>query len=204
MRSFPSPQADGVIGYRLCATRDELTSRQRKPTRNAAVLFGGKEDATVSCMRISIVAVGKWKAGPERELFDEYVRRLHWPTTLKEVEEHRKVPPAQLVAREGELLLAALPKASPGLVVVALDRRGKALSSEELANQIRQWRDRGADELAFLIGGADGLSAAVKQRAGFILSFGAMTWPHLLVRAMLAEQLYRAQSIQTGHPYHRA
>jgi len=154
-------------------------------------------------MRITIIAVGKWKAGPERELFDEYARRLHWPTSLKEVEEHRKVPPAQLVAREGELLLAALPKASPGLFVVALDQRGKALSSEELANQIRQWRERGIDDLAFLIGGAEGLSASAKQRAGFILSLGPMTWPHLLVRTMLAEQLYRSQSIQSGHPYHR-
>jgi 23S rRNA (pseudouridine1915-N3)-methyltransferase len=154
-------------------------------------------------MRINLIAVGKWKASPERDLFDEYVRRLNWPTTLKEVEEHRKVPPAQLMAREGELLLAALPKASPGLFVVALDPRGKALSSEELANQLRQWRERGTDDLAFLIGGAEGLSAAARQRANFILSFGAMTWPHLLVRAMLVEQLYRAQAILTGHPYHR-
>ena len=155
-------------------------------------------------MHISIIAVGKWKAGPERDLYDEYVRRLSWRVTLKEVEEHRKVPPAQLMAREGELLLAALPKASPGLFVVALDQRGKGLSSEELANQLRQWRDRGIDEVAFLIGGAEGLSVAVRQRAGFVLSFGAMTWPHLLVRTLLVEQLYRAQSIQAGHPYHRA
>jgi 23S rRNA (pseudouridine1915-N3)-methyltransferase len=155
-------------------------------------------------MRISIIAVGKSKAGPERELFDEYVRRLDWPVAVKEVEEHRKVPPAQLMAREGELMLAALPKASRGCFVIALDQRGKALSSEELANQIRQWRERGIDELAFLIGGAEGLSVAAKQRAGFILSFGVMTWPHLLARAMLAEQLYRAQSILSGHPYHRA
>ena len=155
-------------------------------------------------MRITIIAVGKWKAGPERELYEEYVRRLNGPVTLKEVEEHRKVPPAQLMAREGELLLAALPKASSGLFVVALDQRGKGLSSEELANQLRQWRERGIDDLAFLIGGAEGLSTSVRQRAGFLLSFGAMTWPHLLVRTMLAEQLYRAQSIQAGHPYHRA
>lgn len=154
-------------------------------------------------MRISIIAVGKWKASPERDLFEGYLRRLTWPTTLKEVEEHRKVPPAQLMAREGELLLAGLPRAMPGLFVVALDPRGKGLSSEELANQIRQWRERGTDDLAFLIGGAEGLSGAVRQRANFVLSFGAMTWPHLLIRAMLAEQLYRAQAILTGHPYHR-
>ena len=155
-------------------------------------------------MRIAVIAVGKWKNGPERALFDEYAGRLSWPITVKEVEEHRKVPPAQLMAREGELLLAALPKASPGLVMVALDQRGKALSSEQLANNVRQWRDGGADDLAFLIGGADGLSVAVRQKANFILSLGAMTWPHLLVRTLLAEQLYRAQSILTGLPYHRA
>ena len=155
-------------------------------------------------MRIAVIAVGKWKSGPERDLFEEYAGRLGWPVTLKEVEEHRKVPAAQLMAREGELLLAALPKAASGLFVVALDPRGKALSSEELAHHFRQWRDkRGVKELAFLIGGADGLSGAVRERANFILSFGAMTWPHLLVRALLAEQLYRAQAILTGHPYHR-
>jgi 23S rRNA (pseudouridine1915-N3)-methyltransferase len=154
-------------------------------------------------MRISIIAVGKWKASPERDLFDEYVRRLNWRVILKQVEEHRKVPPAQLMAREGELLLAALPQASPGLTVIALDQRGRSLSSEELANQIRQWYEQGTDELTFLIGGAEGLSSAARQRANFVLSFGAMTWPHLLVRVMLAEQLYRAQSILAGHPYHR-
>jgi 23S rRNA (pseudouridine1915-N3)-methyltransferase len=155
-------------------------------------------------MRVSIIAVGKWKAGPERDLFAEYAGRLTLSLSLKEVEEHRKVPPAQLPAREGELLLAALPKASAGLFVVALDQRGKALSSEQLANHVRQWRDGGIDDLVFLIGGADGLSVAVRQKANFVLSFGAMTWPHLLVRTLLAEQLYRVQSILTGHPYHRA
>jgi len=155
-------------------------------------------------MRIAVIAVGKWKAGPERELFEQYAGRLSWPVTLREVEEHRKVPPAQLMAREGELLLAALPKSASGLVTVALDQRGKALSSEQLANHVRQWRDGGADDLAFLIGGADGLSVAVRQKANLILSLGAMTWPHLLVRGLLAEQLYRAQSILNGHPYHRA
>jgi 23S rRNA (pseudouridine1915-N3)-methyltransferase len=155
-------------------------------------------------MRIAIIGVGKWKAGPERDLFAEYAGRLSWTVTLREVEEHRKVPPAQLMAREGELLLAALPKPSSGLFTVALDRRGKALSSEELAHHLRQWRDGGVDNLVFLIGGSHGLSLAVRQKADFILSFGSMTWPHLLVRALLAEQLYRAHAILSGHPYHRA
>lgn len=155
-------------------------------------------------MRIAILAVGKWKAGPDRDLFEDYRQRLKWTVTVKEVEEHRKVPPAQLMAREGELLAAALPKPSGDAVTVALDHRGKALSSEEFANHVRQWRDRGVQDLSFLIGGADGLSKAVLERANLILSLGPMTWPHLLVRVMLAEQLYRSQQILSGHPYHRA
>lgn len=154
-------------------------------------------------MRITILAVGKWKAGPDKDLFEEYCRRLKWTVAVKEVEEHRKVPPAQLMAREGELLVAALPKPSGDVFTVALDQRGKALSSEEFSNHVRQLRDRGVQELSFVIGGADGLSKSVLERANQILSLGPMTWPHLLVRVMLIEQLYRTQQILAGHPYHR-
>jgi 23S rRNA (pseudouridine1915-N3)-methyltransferase len=87
---------------------------------------------------------------------------------------------------------------------VALDERGKALPSEAFAAKIGDWRDRGAGDLAFLIGGADGHGDAVRARADFLLAFGPMTWPHMLVRGMLAEQLYRAQQILAGHPYHRS
>lgn len=155
-------------------------------------------------MRITIVAVGRSKAGPDRDLFEEYRQRLKWTVTVREVEEHRKVPPAQLMAREGELLAAALPKPSGQAFNVALDQRGKALSSEEFANHVRQWRDRGIEDLSFVVGGADGLSKSVLERMNLVLSLGPMTWPHMLVRAMLAEQLYRAQQILLGHPYHRA
>jgi len=154
-------------------------------------------------MHILIAAVGRARSGPEQALFETYRQRLAWPLTLKEVEERRKLPPKQLMVREGELLLAALPKRHPGLVVVVLDPRGTALSSEALARKLGGWRDGGIDEIAFLIGGADGHGPAVGERAGFTLSLGSMTWPHLLVRAMLAEQLYRAQQILAGHPYHR-
>ncbi|HEY7690277.1 MAG TPA: 23S rRNA (pseudouridine(1915)-N(3))-methyltransferase RlmH [Dongiaceae bacterium] len=151
-------------------------------------------------MRIAIAAVGKWKAGPEQALFEEYRKRLKWPVTLKEVEERRPLPPPQLKAREAELLLDAVPaKAAP---LVALDERGKAFSSEALARQIAGWQ-QGGGEAAFIIGGAGGLDEAVRQRAGLLLSLGAMTWPHMLVRVMLIEQLYRAQQILAGHPYHR-
>ena len=155
-------------------------------------------------MRILIAAVGRGRAGPEQALFEAYRQRITWPLMLKEVEERRPLPPARLMAREGELLMAALPAKSGGLVVVALDERGKALASEAFARRIAAWRDGGAQDLAFLIGGADGHDPAVRERADFLLSLGPMTWPHLMVRAMLAEQLYRAQQILAGHPYHRA
>lgn len=152
-------------------------------------------------MRILLAAVGRAKAGPERALFEHYAGRLTWPLTLREVEEKRPLAVAERMAREADLLLAAVP---PGAVVVALDERGRQLSSPDLAARIAGWRDAGQADLAFLIGGADGHGEAVRRRADLLLGFGAMTWPHMLVRGMLAEQLYRAQSILAGHPYHRA
>jgi 23S rRNA (pseudouridine1915-N3)-methyltransferase len=154
-------------------------------------------------MRILIGAVGRWKAGPTRDLFEDYRKRLSWPVELKEVEEKRALPDAQLKAREATLLLAALPRERGDLVVVALDENGQNLGSEAFARRIGRWRDEGRDTLAFLIGGAAGHGAAVLEAAHFKLALGSMTWPHLLVRGMLAEQLYRAQQILAGHPYHR-
>jgi len=155
-------------------------------------------------MRITIAAVGKWKAGPEKALFEEYRKRLKWPLALKEVEERRPLPAPQLKAREAELLRAAVPGKSGDILLVALDERGKTLSSEALAKQISAWQQRGISEAAFVIGGADGLGESLKKDSGMLLSLGAMTWPHMLVRVMLIEQLYRAQQILAGHPYHRA
>jgi len=122
------------------------------------------------------------------------------PPAIVEVDERRSLPPVQLKAREGELILRALPAGAP---FVALDERGVQWSSRALAERIATWRDRGSPELAFAIGGADGLHSMVLDRADVTLSFGSMTWPHLLVRGMLLEQLYRAQQILAGHPYHR-
>jgi 23S rRNA (pseudouridine1915-N3)-methyltransferase len=152
-------------------------------------------------MRIWVIAVGRARKGPERALFDSFIGRLAWPTELVEVEERRPLPTAAKVRREGELLRARVPK---GAVTVALDGRGKALSSEDFATQLGRWRDDGINEIAFLIGGADGLDRAVIETAALTLSLGAMTWPHLLVRGMLAEQLYRSEQILSGHPYHRS
>ncbi len=152
-------------------------------------------------MRITIAAVGRLRSGPMQDLLSEYLRRLTWPHEVKEVEEKRQMPPGALKRREGELLLQTLPKQA---VILALDGRGKSLTSEGFARLIQDYRDAGTGDLAFVIGGAEGLSDEVRAAAERSLAFGAMTWPHLLVRVMLAEQLYRAQSILAGHPYHRA
>ena len=151
-------------------------------------------------MRILLVAVGRSRNGPERDLYRHYAARLKWPVTLKEVEVKERLPPESLKAREGELLLAALPEDA---AAIALDESGTLLDSAGLARRLGQWRDRGTGTVAFLIGGADGLDETVRQRADLVLSLGRVTWPHLLVRGLLAEQLYRAQQILAGHPYHR-
>jgi 23S rRNA (pseudouridine1915-N3)-methyltransferase len=152
-------------------------------------------------MRLTIVAVGRASRGPERDLYEHYAGRIRWPLVLREVEEKRKSPPAQLIEREGQLLLAAAPDRA---VVVALDRRGKQLASDAFARQLQRWRDQGIADVAFLIGGADGHGEPLLKRARLLLSFGDMTWPHLLARGLLAEQIYRAQQLIAGHPYHRS
>jgi 23S rRNA (pseudouridine1915-N3)-methyltransferase len=152
-------------------------------------------------MKIWLAAVGRARAGAARDLYDEYARRMTWPLALKEVEVRKRASPAELKRLEAELLLAAVPNAA---TIVALDERGTALSSEKFADRLGAWRDGGVADVAFLIGGADGHGEAVGKRADLLLALGPMTWPHLMVRAMLAEQLYRAQQILAGHPYHRA
>ena len=151
-------------------------------------------------MRLSIIAVGRLKAGPHEALARHYAERLTFPLTIREVEEKRPLPPAELREREAALLLAAAPQ---GATLVALDARGKALASEAFAERLGRWRDQGVGEIAFLIGGAEGLAERARAKAELVLSLGPMTWPHLLARGMLLEQLYRAQQIMAGHPYHR-
>ncbi len=152
-------------------------------------------------MNITLAAVGKAKPGAERELFASYVARLPWRVDVKEIEIKKEMAVDVRRAREGEALLAAVPD---GARIVALDERGRAEGSEAFAKRLGAWRDDGVRGVAFLIGGADGLDEALRKRADLVLSFGALTWPHMLVRALLAEQLYRAHTILTGHPYHRA
>ena len=139
-------------------------------------------------MRLHVIARGKIARSPEAELIDRYAKRIVWPLQLTELPEKGGSIPAPLTpTRE-----------------VLLDERGKLLSSEQFAQMLGNWRDSGVRETRFLIGAADGHGEAARAGADLLLGFGAMTWPHLLVRAMLMEQLWRATSILAGHPYHRS
>ncbi len=151
-------------------------------------------------MRLSLIAVGRLRKGPEKALVDLYLTRLPWSVTTREIVEDRTRDSKERIRRESDALLAAVPD---GAKLIALDQQGRTLSSEDLAAQLGAWRDGGERDVAFLIGGAAGIDQRVRARADLVLSLGRMTWPHLLVRVLLAEQLYRAHSIQTGHPYHR-
>ncbi|OJY32330.1 MAG: 23S rRNA (pseudouridine(1915)-N(3))-methyltransferase RlmH [Rhodobacterales bacterium 65-51] len=156
-------------------------------------------------MRVHLCAVGRLRAGPERNLIDDYTTRFDrtgralalGPFTEHEVEDRK----GGGMEAEAALLERALPS---GALLVTLDERGKLLSSPEFADHLAKWRDGGRQDVAFVIGGADGIAPALRARADFSISFGKMVWPHMLVRVMLAEQLYRAASILSGAPYHRA
>ena len=152
-------------------------------------------------MKLTVACIGRAGRGPERDLYEHYAGRIRWPLALRELEEKRKLPPAEMIEREGKLLLDAAPAKA---LLVALDRRGHVLDSAAFAERLRRWRDDSVSDLAFLIGGADGHGENLLKRCTLVVSFGAMTWPHLLARAMLAEQIYRAQQLLAGHPYHRA
>ena len=146
-----------------------------------------------------LIAVGRLKGGPEAELFDRYNTRLRPKIDVTEIPEASGAP-GEAKRREGAALLAALPS---NAFAVALDLGGIAPDSEELARHLERWLGT-SRPLCFLIGGAEGLDGPVVARADFVLSLGKLTWPHMLVRPLLAEQLYRARAIAMGHPYHRA
>jgi len=146
-----------------------------------------------------LIAVGRQRDGPEAILFARYQARLRPALAITEIPEARGTPP-EIKRREAAALLAALPDSA---FAVALDNAGEAPDSAGLASLLERWLGSGRP-VCFVIGGAEGLDATVIKRADYVLSLGALTWPHLLVRAMLAEQLYRARSIASGHPYHRA
>ncbi|MEM1004500.1 MAG: 23S rRNA (pseudouridine(1915)-N(3))-methyltransferase RlmH [Pseudomonadota bacterium] len=155
-------------------------------------------------MRISIIAVGRLRAGPEKTLLDDYLTRFDrtgrglglGPARVVEVEDRKNAG----MGAEATLLRKAMPK---GAVICTLDERGRVMSSPEFAQKLGNWRDAGRQDLALMIGGADGIDPALRSKADFSISFGSMVWPHMLVRVMLAEQLYRAANILSGGPYHR-
>jgi 23S rRNA (pseudouridine1915-N3)-methyltransferase len=156
-------------------------------------------------MRVHICAVGRLRQGPERDLIDDYLGRFDksgralglGPAKIIEVEDKK----GGGMAAEGALLTRAVPK---GALICTMDERGRVMSSPEFSRLLAGWRDQGRQDLAFVIGGADGIEPELRTRADASLSFGKMVWPHMLVRVMLAEQLYRAASILAGAPYHRA
>lgn len=145
-------------------------------------------------MKITIIAIGKCKKNsPEAEIIAEYVKRSAWQITIKEADNSNQ-------AEEARFLQGAIPS---GAKVIVLDERGENLKSTELAHKIENWQLNGCSEICFLIGGADGHLPETRQRADLLLSFGKLTLPHILMRAVLAEQIYRIQTIINHHPYHR-
>jgi 23S rRNA (pseudouridine1915-N3)-methyltransferase len=157
-------------------------------------------------VRVHVCAVGRIRADqPERAIFEDYHMRFNrtgkplalGPLFETEVEDKK----GGGMEAEAELLTRAVPA---GAMLVTLDERGKVLSSPEFAAELAKWRDGGRQDLAFVIGGADGIAPSLRSKAEFSISFGRMVWPHMLVRVMLAEQLYRAATILAGGPYHRA
>ena len=145
-------------------------------------------------MKIHILAIGKCKHGsPEDLLIKEYQKRLSWDLVFKEKDN-------DIQEKEAEFLLKNIPNNAK---VVVLDERGENMKSLDFAKRIGDWQLSGVSDICFLIGGADGHTDAVRQRADLLLSFGKLTMPHMLIRVVLTEQIYRAQTILTGHPYHR-
>lgn len=159
-------------------------------------------------MKLVICAVGRQRAGPAKDLAEDYLSRAKKAgraigipqIDLIEVTARETVDPKTLAGREAERLLATVPKDA---TLVALDECGDALTSDEFAARLARWRDGGATTVAFMVGGADGLAPEVRARADLVLALGRMTWPHMLARVLIAEQLYRAVTILAGHPYHR-
>ena len=155
-------------------------------------------------MKVTICAIGRLRAGPELDLIKDYLQRFDrtgrnlglGPAQIIELEDKKGGGPTA----EAALLERAIPK---GAKICAMDERGKLMTSPEFADMMGNWRDKGTSDLAFIIGGADGLSKQLRAQADTSLSFGKMVWPHMLARVRLCEQLYRAASIQSGSPYHR-
>lgn len=151
-------------------------------------------------MKISLVAVGHLKGGPEFDLIQTYRKRLRWSLDIHEVVSKKNLSGPLLKEAEADLIRPHL--SSSGLII-SLDERGKSLTSQDFAKVLQNHQTHGQGLVTFIIGGADGLCQTIRQQSHHLFSFGQLTWPHMLVRVMLLEQLYRAQQILSGHPYHR-
>ncbi|MCQ2966172.1 MAG: 23S rRNA (pseudouridine(1915)-N(3))-methyltransferase RlmH [Alphaproteobacteria bacterium] len=147
-------------------------------------------------MEFVICAIGHLKSGPELDLINKYIKQTSWKVTVKEFEYKKNGSVDEIKWGEAELLFSGVPK---GAKIVVLDERGKTMPSVDFAKKISDWQS----SVAFLIGGAYGHNDETRKKADMLLSFGQMTWPHFLVRAMLTEQIYRAKTILDGHPYHK-
>lgn len=148
---------------------------------------------------VHLIAVGRLKAGPFRDIFDSYKKRMKWPIHINEID-IRASGNQQNIIENKEIESLIQPDSR---VVFVLDERGKNMTSIAFSEIIKNYFDQGKSDFQFIIGGADGLSSEIRSRAHHILSFGALTWPHMMARLMWIEQLYRAQQILSGHPYHR-
>jgi len=159
-------------------------------------------------MRISVAAIGRLKSGPERDLVNRYLERANGAGKqlgltgfeINEFAEARHDNGAQRKQQEANQLLGCCPD---GAILIALDERGRTMTSPDFAKKLGRYRDDGARQCTFVIGGPDGLDASVRKRADLVLSFSPLTWPHQIVRALLCEQVYRSITIMSGHPYHR-
>ena len=160
-------------------------------------------------MRLVVICIGRLKQGPERELaeryrerFDDIGRKLGFRgLEIHEIAESRARDTGARIAEEAAAISALMPDKH---MLVALDERGKSIDSASFAGQLGRWRDEGIANTVFVIGGADGLSPELQRKAFLRIAFGSATWPHQMVRVMLLEQIYRAATILSGHPYHRA
>jgi 23S rRNA (pseudouridine1915-N3)-methyltransferase len=159
-------------------------------------------------MRVVLLAIGRMKKGPETELVERYVKRAEQAgrqiglrgIEIIEIRESRAADAGKRMVEESIALANVIPE---GAVTVMLDERGDSLASADFADHIRKWRDAGVPAAVFIVGGPDGLAQSLRDKARLKLAFGAATWPHQMVRIMLLEQVYRAITILSGHPYHR-
>lgn len=152
-------------------------------------------------MKVNILSIGKFKKNSNyAKIFEEYKKRLSWKVNLKELTTQKKLSGESLKKAEGEKLLQ---NTNSKAKIISLDERGKIITSTEFANLIKSYQVNGFSNIDFIIGGANGLSEEVRNKSDYILSFGKMVFPHLMIRAMLIEQLYRASTILSGHPYHK-